>query len=144
VVVALGCAEHLRLVHEPPERLGVDDAVAVALERRAQRAVLLRARAPRRVRARGQGREPLLLGGADPGLELVGGDGGAFHGSILAPPTDRAGAAVSRRRRAPPPGPRPPAPPALDTASRRRSPARRGRRTRSSRGRLRARRRSPA
>ena len=32
VVVALGRDEHLRLVGKPPERLGVDDAVAVALE----------------------------------------------------------------------------------------------------------------
>ena len=42
VVVALGRDEHLRLVLEPPERLGVHDPVAVALERRAQRAVVLR------------------------------------------------------------------------------------------------------
>ena len=35
VVVALGGHEHLGLVLEPPERLGVDDAVAVALEDRA-------------------------------------------------------------------------------------------------------------
>ena len=42
VVVALGRDEHLRLVLEPAERLGVDDPVAVALERRAQRRVRLR------------------------------------------------------------------------------------------------------
>ena len=41
VVVALRRDEHLRLVLEPAERLGVDDAVAIALERRAQRALLL-------------------------------------------------------------------------------------------------------
>ena len=41
VVVALGRDEHLRLVLEPPERLAVHDPVAVALQRRAQRAVLL-------------------------------------------------------------------------------------------------------
>ena len=44
VVVALGRDEDLRLVLETPERLGVDDAVAVALERRPQRRVLLRDR----------------------------------------------------------------------------------------------------
>ncbi len=44
VVVALRRDEDLRLVLEAPERLGVDDAVAVALERRAQRALLLRPR----------------------------------------------------------------------------------------------------
>jgi hypothetical protein len=38
-VVALGRDEDLRLVHEPAERLGVDDPVAVALQRRAQPAV---------------------------------------------------------------------------------------------------------
>ena len=36
VVIALGRDEDLRLVLEPPERLGVDDPVAVALERGAQ------------------------------------------------------------------------------------------------------------
>ena len=41
VVVALGGHEHLGLVLEPPERLGMDDAVAVALERRAERVRLL-------------------------------------------------------------------------------------------------------
>ena len=35
VVVALGRDEHLRLVLQAPERLGVHDPVAVALERRA-------------------------------------------------------------------------------------------------------------
>ena len=32
VVVALGRDEHLRLVGKPPERLGMDDAIPVALE----------------------------------------------------------------------------------------------------------------
>ena len=40
-VVALGIDEDLRLVAQPAERLRVDDAVAVALERRAQPALLL-------------------------------------------------------------------------------------------------------
>ena len=39
VVVAFGRDEDLRLVLEPAKRLRVDDPVAVALERRAQRAV---------------------------------------------------------------------------------------------------------
>ncbi len=49
-VVALGIDEDLRLVAQTPERLRVDDAVAVALERRPQAAFLLwapRARASR-------------------------------------------------------------------------------------------------
>ena len=49
-VVALGIDEDLRLVAQPAERLRVDDAVAVALERRPQAAFLLgqrRARASR-------------------------------------------------------------------------------------------------
>ena len=41
VVVALGRDEHLGLVLEAPERLRVDDPVAVALERRPHRAVRL-------------------------------------------------------------------------------------------------------
>ncbi len=65
VVVAARRHEHLRLVRQPAKRLAVHDPVAVALERRAQRAVLLRVRAQRRVGARGQRREqPLLLLGA--------------------------------------------------------------------------------
>ena len=40
-VVALGGDEHLRLVLEAAEGLGVDDPVAVALERRSQRALAL-------------------------------------------------------------------------------------------------------
>ena len=46
-VVALGVDEDLRLVAEPAERLRVDDAVAVALERRAQPALLLGRLRPR-------------------------------------------------------------------------------------------------
>ena len=38
-VIAFGCDEDLRLVLEATEGLAVDDAVAVALERRAQRRV---------------------------------------------------------------------------------------------------------
>ena len=49
VVVALRRDEHLGLVLEPAEGLGVDDPVAVALERRAQAAVGLAERAVRRI-----------------------------------------------------------------------------------------------
>src|SRR5690606_23050974 len=52
VVVALRGDEHLRLVLEAAERLAVDDPVAVALERRAQPAVLLRPLAQGRIRRR--------------------------------------------------------------------------------------------
>ena len=61
-VVALGIDEDLRLVAQAAERLRVDDAVAVALERRPQAAFLLGSLAPARlVRAHGERREPLLL-----------------------------------------------------------------------------------
>ena len=72
VVIALGRDEHLRLVLEAPERLGVDDPVAVALEGRAQRAVLLRTLADRRVGAGGQVGQVLVLPRPDPGLEFRG------------------------------------------------------------------------
>ena len=49
VVVALGRHEDLRLVLEAPERLAVHDAVAVALQRGAQRAVGLLDGTPRRI-----------------------------------------------------------------------------------------------
>src|SRR4029079_16832987 len=60
-VVALGRDEHLGLVLEPPERLAVDDAVAVALQRRAQAAVLLGEPSAGRPRARRERREVLGL-----------------------------------------------------------------------------------
>ena len=66
VVVARGRAEYLRLVLEAPERLGVDDPVAVALERRPQPAVRLRALAACRVGAGGERRELGLLSGPHP------------------------------------------------------------------------------
>ena len=72
VVVAGGVDEDLRLVHQPPERLGVHDPVAVALERRAQQARLLLARAPARlVGAHGERREPPLLVLANARLEGI-------------------------------------------------------------------------
>ena len=42
VVVSLGRDEHLRLVLQAAKGLAVHDAVAIALKRRAQRAILLR------------------------------------------------------------------------------------------------------
>ena len=69
VVIALGRDEHLRLVLEPPERLAVDDPVAIALERRAQPAVGLLALTARGIRRRGELRQPRglarLLGGGE-------------------------------------------------------------------------------
>ena len=54
-VVAGRIDEDLGLVHQPPERLRVDDPVAVALKRRAQQARLFLARAPARLeRANGE------------------------------------------------------------------------------------------
>ncbi len=69
VVVAPRRHEHLRLVGQAPERLPVHDPVAVALEGRPQRAVLLGVRAPGGIGARRQRREQLLLLGRDPSRE---------------------------------------------------------------------------
>ena len=72
VVVALRVDEDLRLPLQPPERLRVDDPVAVALERRPHGALLLRrVPAARLVRAHGERREALLLVLADSLLEGV-------------------------------------------------------------------------
>src|SRR5258707_532383 len=61
-VVAFRVDEDLRLVTEPAERLRVDDAIPVALERRAQPAFLFPLAAPPRlIGANGKGRQPLLL-----------------------------------------------------------------------------------
>jgi hypothetical protein len=84
VVVALGGDEHLRLVLEPAEGLGVDDPVAIALERGAQRAVLLRTLPERRVGAGGQVGQALVLPRPGPGLELRR-DGGCDDRSLHAP-----------------------------------------------------------
>ena len=61
VVIALGQHEHLGLVLEPPERLGVDDAVAVALERGTQPAVRFGHHTHRRIGAHRQRTEVLAL-----------------------------------------------------------------------------------
>ena len=60
-VIALGSDEDLRLVLQTPERLGVHDAVTVALERRAQPAIGFGLDPARRIRARRGVREDLLL-----------------------------------------------------------------------------------
>ena len=73
VVVPLGSDEDLGLVLQPAEGLRVDDPVAVALERRAQRTVRLGRGALGRIgpgRVRG---EELLLPGLDAVLECEGG-----------------------------------------------------------------------
>ena len=79
VVVALGGDEDLGLVLEPAEGLGVDDAVAVALERRPQRAVGLLDRAASRIGPGRVLREERVL----PGLDAVGESGGNWHRSII-------------------------------------------------------------
>src|SRR5215208_922711 len=74
VVVARGIDEDLRLPLEPPERLRMEDSVAVALERRSQATLLLfvlAQPATRLVRAHGQRREASLFVLADLGLECV-------------------------------------------------------------------------
>jgi len=72
VVVALGREKYLRLMLEPPERAGVDDPVAVALERRARRILVLEARAsPALVGERRARGEDLMLNGAGAGPDGV-------------------------------------------------------------------------
>ena len=112
VVVALGRDEHLRLVLEPPERLGVHDPVAVALERRAVVGVGLLAQPAGRVRARGERREARLLEPLDPLAERGAGElghrrptpilaGGASAAGDRQPPErrSRSGRAPWRRGR---------------------------------------------
>ena len=67
-MVAGGVDEHLRLPLQPPERLRVDDPVAVALERRPHAALAPRRPQPaaRLVRAHGERRERVLLEPPDP------------------------------------------------------------------------------
>ena len=128
VVVALRRHEHLRLVLEPPERLAVHDPVAVALERRAQRAVLLRARTPgrsareRRQRSSSQRRRRASNGSAlacsrhsDAALAIRARSASGHHATDRAQPQVRVvlerledrplglGAARAATRRAPPP-----------------------------------------
>jgi hypothetical protein len=65
VVVARRRHEHLSLVRQAAESLGVHDPVAIPLKRRPQAAVGLRAQALRRVGTCGPGRQPVLLTVAD-------------------------------------------------------------------------------
>ena len=83
VVVAGRVDEDLRLVHQPAERLRVDDPVAVALERRPQPAFVLRpGTAARLVGAHGKRRKPTLFVLAEARLEGVGDRSGYFrHGA---------------------------------------------------------------
>ena len=69
VVVAVGVDEDLRLPLQPPERLRVDDAVAVALELGAHAARLFRQLAPARVERAHGVRRQALLERSDPRLE---------------------------------------------------------------------------
>ncbi len=91
VVIPLGRDEDLGLVLEPPEGLRVDDAVAVALEGRAQRAIRLRDGTFRGVRTSRLGREELLLPGAHPILERH----RRIHPSILRVGSGRDGASCT-------------------------------------------------
>ena len=69
VVVALGGDEDLGLVLEPPEGLAVDNAIAIALERRADWAVRLLDRPQRWIGPRCIGSKKLRLPGGDAVLE---------------------------------------------------------------------------
>ena len=70
VVVAGGVDEDLRLALQPAERLGMDDPVAVALERRPDVGLLLGLQPPAGlVRADRERRERVVLERADPLLE---------------------------------------------------------------------------
>ena len=99
VVIALGGDEDLGLVLEPAEGLRVDDPVAVALERRAQRAVgLLDARARRGIGRRRLGRRGTRSSQARTAI-LQRWRVGAPRGSIL-PSSGGAQAARARGARA--------------------------------------------
>ena len=99
VVVSSRRDEHLGLVREAAEGLAVDDPVAVALEGRPQRAVLLEMGPPGGVGARGQGREQVLLPLAHARGELLC-DGallaGRAHLPILPPAPARRADQLSR------------------------------------------------
>ncbi len=98
-VVALGVDEYLRLQPQPAERLRVDDAVAVALERRPQAALLLGQIAPAGVvRAHRERREPALLVLPNEALEGIGNPTGELrrHGASVV-----AGAACASDRGGP-------------------------------------------
>ena len=94
VVVALGGHEHLGLVLEPPERLGVDDAVAVTLEDRADVVLgLVAIAALGGVGEDGPRRQDLVLDLLGP---LSGRDTGGAHAPIVAVRNDRPEPAFAR------------------------------------------------
>src|SRR5438105_8454409 len=79
-VIAFRVDEDLRLVSKPPERLGVDDPVAVALERRSQPAFVFGVSAATGlVRADGERRQPALLVLSHEALEGIGNATGYFR-----------------------------------------------------------------
>ena len=81
VVIAFRIDEDLRLPLQPAERLRMDEAVAVALKRRADRAWLLRHQpAPCLEREHGVRRQPRLLLGAHALLERLDGAAWRSHG----------------------------------------------------------------
>ena len=83
VVVAGGVDEDLRLALQPPERLRVDDPVAVALERRPDAALVLLAEAPPRlVGANGARRQRALFVRADARLEGVSDSSGQLRHEV--------------------------------------------------------------
>ena len=95
VVVALGVDEDLRLSLQPPERLRVDDAVAVALELRADCAPILGKLATARLeRAHGERRQELLAR-TDRLLEAHGGQRRGTRCGIAAPTKSAANASPS-------------------------------------------------
>jgi hypothetical protein len=96
VVVALGRDEDLRLVLQAPERLAVHDPVAVALQRGAQRAVLLGDGALGGVGGRRERRELLLLPGA-PAVGEALRDGARCGGCVHGPDSRSRGPRHGRR-----------------------------------------------
>ena len=74
-VVALGRNKHLRLVLQATERLGVHDAIAIALERRAQATRLLGVGTPERIRRPRRPRSKACVLLAEHPLEKAIGDG---------------------------------------------------------------------
>src|SRR5437763_4132659 len=80
-VIALGIDEHLRLVTEPAERLGMDDPVAVALEGRSQPALVLRQVASAGLVGADRERRqpPLLVLTHEPGEGIGNATGGFRH-----------------------------------------------------------------
>ena len=92
VVVALRVDEDLRLPLQPAERLRVDDAVAVALERRPHAALLFRQLATAGLEASGPRTATGLLERADPLLERR-----ACAGDRRSPAQGRCGCGLDRR-----------------------------------------------